>query len=119
MRAGPIAMWLTTRARARGLFLFRDVEIGDRPGENFGGHADGLGQRRMRVDRLADVFGIAAHFDRQRDFGDQVARVRPDDAAADDPLRLLVEDQLGDAFIASERKRAAAGRPRKRPPCRT
>ena len=41
----------------------------------------------MRVDRLADVDRVGAHFDRQRDFADQVARVRADDAAADDAVR--------------------------------
>ena len=36
----------------------------------FGGHADALAERRMRVDRLANVDRIGAHLDRQRDLAD-------------------------------------------------
>ena len=37
---------------------------------------DGFGQGRVRVDGEADVFGVGAHLDRQRRFGDQVAGIR-------------------------------------------
>ena len=38
----------------------------------------------MRVDREANIFGIGAHFDGQRHFGDQIAGVGADDAGAED-----------------------------------
>ena len=60
----------------------------------------------------ADVFGFRAHLDRQRRLGDEVAGVRPDDAAADQALGLLVPQGLGQALVAAERERAAARRPR-------
>jgi hypothetical protein len=53
-----------------------------------------------------------AHFDRQRRLGDQLPGVRTDDAAADDPVRVLVEQDLGQPFVAPEGQRAAACRPR-------
>ncbi len=68
-------------------------------------------QRRMRMDRLADVDRIAAHLDGEADFADQVARVRADDAAADAAVRRLVEQQLGEAFVAAVGDRAAGRRP--------
>ena len=45
-----------------------------------------LAERRMRMDRLADVDRVGAHLDRQRDLADHVAGVRADDAAADDAV---------------------------------
>ena len=60
----------------------------------------------MRVDGVADVADLAAHLDRQRDLGDQVARVHADDAAADDAVRGLVEQQLGEALGAADADRA-------------
>ena len=62
--------------------------------EHFGREANGFAERRMRVDRLADIDGVGAHFDRERDFADQIAGVRADDAAADDPVRCVVEQEL-------------------------
>src|SRR3712207_7608436 len=41
-----------------------------------------------------NVGRVCPQLDRQRRLGNQVARVRPDDAAADDPLRGLVEQHL-------------------------
>src|SRR5690606_28867087 len=46
--------------------------------------------------------------------GDQVAGVRADDAGADQPLRLAVEQQLREPVRAAERQRAPAGGPRER-----
>ena len=66
------------------------------------------------MNREPDVRGIAAHLDRERDLGDQVAGVRADDAAADDPVRRRIEQQLRQAIVAAERERAAARRPRER-----
>ena len=69
-------------------------------------------ERRMRMDRLADVDRIAAHLDREAHFADQVAGVRADDAAADAAMRRFVEQQLGEAFVAAVGDRAARRRPR-------
>ena len=43
---------------------------------------------------------------------DQVARMRADDAAADDAVRVLVEQQLGEAFVAAVGDRAPGRGPR-------
>src|SRR4029079_5745496 len=72
---------MTTRwVKPPGSFLLCWRQIGAHTLERFGAHADRLRQRRMRVDRLADVHRIAAHLDRERDLADQVARVRAGDA---------------------------------------
>ena len=47
-----------------------------------------LAERRVRMDRLADVHRVGAHLDGQRDLADHVAGMRADDAAADDAVRL-------------------------------
>ena len=47
-----------------------------------------LAQRRVRVDRRADVHRVGAHLDGQRDLADHVAGMRADDAATDDAVRL-------------------------------
>ena len=80
--------------------------------ERFGREADRLAQRRVRVDGAADVDRVGAHLDRQRDLADQVAGVRADDAAADDAVRLRVEQQLGEALVAAVGDRAAGRGPR-------
>jgi len=59
------------------------------------------------MDRAADVHRIRPHLDRQCDLADEIAGVRADDAAADDALRLLVEQQLGEALVAAVGDRAA------------
>ena len=56
----------------------------------------------MRVNRVADVGGFAAHFDGEGGFGDQVTGMRADDAGADDAVRGFVENQFGEAFGATE-----------------
>ena len=60
-----------------------------------------------------------AHLDRERDLADQVARVRADDAAADDPVRRVVEQELREAFVAAVGDRASGRRPREERPCST
>ena len=70
------------------------------------------------MDGLADVDRVGAHLDRQRDLADQVAGVRADDAAADDAVRLVVEQQLGEAFVAAVGDGAARGGPREQRPSR-
>ena len=47
-------------------------------------HADAFAQRGVRVDGLADVHGVCAHLDGQRNLSDHVARVCADHAAAED-----------------------------------
>jgi hypothetical protein len=66
----------------------------------------------VRVDGLADIHGVRAHLDGQRDFADHVACVRADDAAADDAMGFGVEQQLGEAFVAAIGDGAAGGGPR-------
>jgi len=53
------------------------------------------------MDGLADIDGIAAHFNGQRQFADQIAGMRPDNAAADNAMSLLVKNQLGETLIAA------------------
>ena len=69
-------------------------------------HADAFAQRGVRVDRLAYIDGISAHLDGQRHFADHVAGVGADHAAAQDlsvamGFWAVVEQQLGDAFVAA------------------
>ena len=45
-------------------------------------HADALAQRGVRVNGLADVHRIRAHFYSERNLTNHVARVRADHAAA-------------------------------------
>ena len=47
-------------------------------------HSDALAQRRVRVNRLADVYRVCAHLNGQRNLANHVARVRTDHAAAQD-----------------------------------
>ena len=67
----------------------------------------------MGMDREADVRGVGAHFDCKRRFRDEVACRRPNDAAPDDPLMFLVEQDFGDALIAAKRQRSPTRRPGK------
>ena len=47
----------------------------------------------MRVDGLADVDRVGAHFDGERKFADEVSGASADDTAADDAVRCVVEVQ--------------------------
>ena len=64
------------------------------------------------MNRQADIGCVSAHFDGQSHFGDQIAGAGADDSGAENAVRLLVEQQLGEAIIAVQRQRAPAGRPR-------
>ena len=66
----------------------------------------------MRVDGQRQVGGVRVHLDRQRRFGDQVARVDADDAGADDPPAGGVEQQLGQALRPAQGEGAAGSAPR-------
>jgi hypothetical protein len=46
-------------------------------------HANAFAQRGVGVDGFADVHGVCAHFDGQRDLANHVARVRAHHAAAE------------------------------------
>jgi hypothetical protein len=90
------------------LRLGRD-EIGDGPLEHLGRHGDRLRQRGMRVNGEADVMGIGAHLDRESCFRDQVASIWSNDATTNDAIGRLIEQDLGDPFVApSERDRPDA-----------
>ena len=52
--------------------------------QSLDGRADGFAQCRMRVNRLADVYRICPHLNRQRNLADHVARMGADHAAAQD-----------------------------------
>ncbi len=80
---------------------------------HFSSQTDALTQRGMRVNRFADVHRVRAHLDGQGDFAQHVARVRADDAAAQDlavatasmavsqsSFGAVVEQEFGEAFGA-------------------
>ena len=97
------------------LLARRQIRTG--PVRDLSRHPDRLPQRRMRMNRLPDVHRVRAHLDRQRDLADHVARVRADDAAAEDlavavGLGGIIEQQLGEAFVAAVGNGAARSRPR-------
>ena len=49
---------------------------------HFCSHANTLAQRRVRMNRLADIYSIGAHLNSQRNLTNHVARIRADHAAA-------------------------------------
>src|ERR1700754_2534103 len=93
------------------LLLLRNIKIRDRAFIHLGGHADGFAERGVRVDGAADVAGFGAHFDGERELGDEVTGVHADDAGADDAMSLFVEQELGEAFGAVDADGAAGGCP--------
>ena len=66
----------------------------------------------MRVDGERDVLDGRVHFDGERDLGDHVARVRPDQRATNDAVGVFVDNQLGKAVVAAVCQRAAGSGPR-------
>ena len=83
---------------------------------HFRRHANGFAKGWMRVDGLADVHCVGTHLDGQGDLANHVACVRADHAAAQDlavTMRLwrVVEQQLGDAFVAPVGNGTAGGGP--------
>src|SRR5690349_4810729 len=62
-----------------------EVEVGDGALERLGRQGHRLRQGGVRMDGQADVGRVRAHLDGQHRLGDEVARRRTDDAAADDP----------------------------------
>ena len=51
---------------------------------HFRRHTDAFPQRRMRMNRLADVHRVRTHLNRQGNFANHVTRVRANHAAAQD-----------------------------------
>ena len=79
---------------------------------HFSSHADGFPQRRMWVNRLADIDGIRAHFNCKGHFANHVARMGADHATAEDlavamGFLAVVKQQFGHAFVAAIGNRAA------------
>ena len=66
-----------------------------------------LAERRVRVDREADVLEERVHLERERALADEVARLGADDVDAEDLVRLLVGDDLDEALGLVDRHRAA------------
>src|ERR1041385_8188665 len=64
-------------------------------------HSNRFARRRMRMDGLADIDRVGAHFDGERNLADEIARSGSDDGTADQALRLLRKDQLGEALLAA------------------
>ena len=94
------------------LLFARRRQIGAAPMRHFRRHADALAQRGMRVNRLADIDRVGAHFYRQGDLADHVAGVGADHAAAQDlavavRFGAVVEQQLGETLVAAIGNRAA------------
>src|SRR5690606_19183286 len=109
--AYPLRVPRAERA-ATSLLLLRQVEVGDGAVVDLGRHRHRLAQGRVRMDGVADVLDLAAHLDRQRRLGDQLAGVHADDPGADDPAGRLVEHQLGEALGARQADGPARRRPR-------
>src|SRR6185503_14255955 len=86
-------------------------QVGADAFEELGRHADRLAHGRVRVDGLADVGRVGAHFHGKRELADQVARARTDDAAAHDAVRSGIENKLGETLVA----RVGDGAPRRGP----
>ena len=55
---------------------------------------------------FANVSRLASHLDRQTDFADEITGMRSYDAAADQAMRRLIEQELGEAFVATVGDRA-------------
>jgi hypothetical protein len=81
--------------------------------ENLRRHAYRLAQCGMWMDRLSDVRGLATHLDRKTDFTNEISRMRPDDATANDAVALRIEEQLGEPLVAAVCDGAARGCPGK------
>ena len=74
--------------------------------DDFGGHANALAHRWMRVNGLANVDGVCTHFDRQGHLTDHVPRMRADHAAAQDlavavRFGAVIKQEFGNAFVAT------------------
>ncbi len=73
---------------------------------HFRRHADGIPKRRVRMNGLANVDGVRAYFNRQRNLANHVARMRADHATAQNlavavGLGLIIKQQFGETFVAA------------------
>ena len=75
-------------ARSRSALLLRQIQIGQRAVERLGRHRHGLRQRRVRMDRQADVRRIAPISIASATSEIRSPAFGADDAAADDAMRL-------------------------------
>ena len=75
--------------------------------EHFRGFHQGLGQRRVRMDRQFEIGRVRPHFDRENTLSDKFACARTDQTHAEDSLRFRIEDELGQPIGAIERNSAA------------
>ena len=64
------------------------------------------------MDGLADIDGIAAHFDGQADFADHVAGTWADNGTTDHAMRFGIENQLGETIVGAVGDGASGCRPR-------
>src|SRR5690606_8426169 len=97
---------------ARGVHAFGLIDLSGRAEEDLGGIGESFAQRRMRMDRLADVAHFAAHFDRQDCLSDQLASTGADDAATKHALGFGLDEPLRKPFGTPQRLGTAASRPR-------
>src|SRR5580700_5886733 len=88
--------------------LLRQVQVRERAIEGLRRQPHGLRQGRVWMHGQCDVSAVGAGLDRERDLGNQLTGVGPDDAAAEHAVCLRIKQQLGEAFIAANRERAAA-----------
>src|SRR5579872_7470566 len=58
----------------------------------------------MRMDGEADVGGITAGLDRERDLADELAGIRANDAATEHPMSLGIEQELREALFPAQRQ---------------
>ena len=63
------------------------------------------------MNRVGNVVDLAAHFDCQHRFGDQLAGARADDTTADNSVRLRINEPLGQTIGGADRLGPPAGRP--------
>src|SRR5207302_11340739 len=75
---------------------------------------DGLDECRVRMDCKPYVCGVTSVLHGERDLADQLAGVGAYDAAAQHAVVDGIEQELGEALVASERERAAVRHPRER-----
>lgn len=71
--------------------------------EHFRCHADRLAQGRVWMNRFADVRWLASHFDREADFANEIACMGTNNAASDNAMSRLIEQQLRETLVASIR----------------
>src|SRR5690606_1028026 len=82
-------------------FASHGGKVGTDPFERLRSHSYGFAQGRMRMDSLADIHSVGAHFDCQGDFANEIAGMGSYDTTSDDAVRFSIEQQLGKAFVAS------------------